>query len=240
MKNLATPRKSDMPRERILRLGGSALADYELLSIVLSVGGKNSSVFDISKNLLNKCDGFSGLYQLSSTELLSTKYIGNSKAAKILAVNEIALRVMTADNTQNKIKVSSPKDVHTILKSSLFMKKRECLYLISLDAHNNLIEKDLLSVGTIKETLISPREIYRQALLRNAVSIILAHNHPSNNPNPSTADLVLTEQVAQIGNQLGISLLDHVITCDHDFCSLKSLNLFTSQTKGGENNDVIS
>lgn len=228
---------ADLPRERILNIGAAALADFELLSLLLGFGGKDLNVFDVSKKLLNTFGGLKGLSQVTSTQLISTKYIGKSKAATLLAMNEIALRIMTLDNNTLKTKLSTPKDVYEILRRNMYMKKRECLYLLSLDVHNNLIEKDLISVGTIRETLVSPREIYRQALARNAVSIILAHNHPSNNPHPSSADIELTEQVALVGKQLDISLLDHVIICDHEYCSIKSLDLFTLNNKGGDKND---
>lgn len=224
---------SDLPRERLFTVGSTSLADYELLALVIGFVGKENSVIDISKKLIKTYGGLKGLLQVNSSELLSNKYIGKSKAATLLAVNEIVLRVITQANTTFPIKVSSPQNVFEILRKDLFMKKRECLYLLSLDSRNNLIAKDLISVATINETLISTREVYRQALLRNAVCIVLAHNHPSNNATPSNEDLQLTEQIAQAGLRVGIKLIDHVIICDSNFCSIKSLNVFSSM-EGGE------
>ncbi len=230
----------DRPRERLFQFGATALSDYELVSIILGFGGKNHSVTEISKRLLKTYGGLKGMSQVTSSELLLNKYIGKSKAASIIAMNEIALRIMTQDLQDKRPKISTPKDVYDCLRRALFMKKRECLYLLSLDSHNVLIEKDLISVGTIHETLVSPREIFRQALLRNAVTIILAHNHPSNKAVPSNADLTLTEQVAQVGQKLGIKMLDHVIICDHDYCSIKAMDVFIVNEKGGEKNDTTT
>jgi DNA repair protein RadC len=231
---------NDLPRERLFSLGADALADHELLSIVLGFGGKGVPVGEISRRLLKTYGSLGALLHSTSNELLANKYIGESKTATLLAVKEISLRIMMPSLHQNKLQINSPKQVFECMRKDFFMKKRESLYLLSLNSNNILLHKDLLSVGTINATLISPREIFRQALLRNATSVILSHNHPSNNPSPSREDLVLTEEVALVGQKLGIKLLDHVIVCDHEFCSIKSLDVFTLNSKGGENDDIIS
>ena len=101
------------------------------------------------------------------------------------------------------------------------------MYLLSLDSRNVLISSDLISIGTVNETLVHPREIYRQAILKNAVSVILVHNHPSGEPKPSAEDIVLTERVAKAGKEIGIALLEHVIVCDDVYASMKGMDLFS-------------
>ena len=219
--------KNDFPREKLARLGPTSLTDYELLALILRTGGKENSVVTIAQSLLNEFGGLSGLFSATSNQLQLVRYLGNAKIASIQALGELALRTSIPDATKTLL-IKTPEDVFKLLKKDLYMKKRECLYLISLDIRNKLIEKDLISLGTISQTLVSPREVFRQALLRNAVSIILAHNHPSNNPKPSAEDITLTQAMAHAGNSVGIALLDHIVICDHTFCSIKALNVFDS------------
>ena len=111
------------------------------------------------------------------------------------------------------------------------------MYLISLDSRKKLISKDLICIGSVNETLIPVRDIIRKALSNNAVHIIIAHNHPSNDPTPSQEDILVTEKVAKACNSVGISLLDHIVTSNNDHISIKSLNVFDSKKltmKGGE------
>ncbi len=233
MKEVAYTNTSDLPREKILNFGPSSLSDAELLSLVLRSGGRGTSVFKLAHYILQECNGLYGLSQLTSTKLQELKYIGSAKAACLLSLTELSLRI-TTPGTSSPAVIAAPDEVFKLLRNDLFAKKRECLYLISLDGRNKLIAKDLISLGTINSTLVSPREVYRQALLRNATSIILVHNHPSQNLTPSTEDLLLTEQVAKIGTTLEMPLLDHVIITDTAYTRIKALCLFDLSKKGGE------
>ncbi|MEN9389634.1 MAG: hypothetical protein RLY61_718 [Candidatus Parcubacteria bacterium] len=233
MKQTLLDTESILPREKILNFGPSSLSDAELLSLVLRSGGRGTSVFRLAHHILQECNGLYGLSQLTSTKLQELKFIGSAKAACLLSLTELSLRITTPNSISSNV-IASPDEVYKLLRKDMFAKKRECLYLISLDGRNKLIAKDLLSLGTINSTLVSPREVFRQALLRNATSIILAHNHPSQNLTPSSEDLLLTEQVAKIGLTLEIPLLDHVIITDSAFTSVKALNLFDLSRKGGD------
>lgn len=224
----------DMPQERILLDGPKNLLDSELLSLILRSGGKDMPVLNLAKEILVKCDGLYGLSQITPAKLKELRYIGNAKAACLLSLVELAIRI-TSPNDSEPIVVLSPETVFNILRKDFFAKKRECLYLLSLDGKNRLIAKDMISLGTINSTLVSPREIFRQALLRNATAIILSHNHPSHNLNPSSEDLFLTDQVAKLGQTMEIPLIDHVIITDTSYTSLKAANLFEAGQKGGEN-----
>lgn len=219
------------PRERLMEYGTEALSEAELLAIILSSGGRGVSALDLSQHLLKNFDGFKGLVSSDIKQLVNFKGIGIAKACAIKASCEIALRLKTSVNTYNVV-VSKPADVFEILKKDLYSKKNERLYLISLDLKNRIISKDLISIGTVSETLVDIREIFVQALMRNAISVILAHNHPSNDSTPSDQDILLTKRLAEAGTIVGIPVVDHLIICDDSFSSLKAKNLFNQ--KGGD------
>jgi len=129
-----------------------------------------------------------------------------------------------------KVEIKNPEDVFNIMKevyrtNDEFDKDREQLYLMCVDARMNLLSLDLISLGTINESLISPREIYRTALSKNAVSVILIHNHPSGSSEPSEEDITATVRVKEAGNILGIALQDHIVIGDNNFTSMRALGL---------------
>lgn len=219
---------NEKPRERLVNLGSHALSDSELLAIILQSGGKDESVLDLSRKLLVSFNGYKGLREASVEQLKVFKNIGMAKAVAIIAVCEIALRLNLSDEKEIKY-VKFPKDAFNILKKDLFGKKREELYLISLDSRNKVIAKDRISIGTVNETIVHPREVFRQALLRNAVSIVLIHNHPSQETTPSSEDLIVTETIAKAGGLLGIALVDHIIISNTEYCSLKALGVFKTK-----------
>lgn len=223
---------NEKPRERLVYKGANALADYELLAILLHSGGTTESALELAQKILSKFGGFKGLINADIVQLQTFKNVGIAKASTIKASCEIALRINT--ETETKIKIQKPEHIFKVLKKDLFEKTKEHFYVISLDTRNYLIAVDLVSIGTVNETLVHPREVFKQALSRNAVSIIVAHNHPSGQPDPSPEDIIVTERVAKVGIALGIPLLDHVIISNNLFISLKALNLFS---KGGEEDE---
>ncbi len=212
------------PRERLLHSGPASLSDIELLAIILGSGGKNVSVLELASIILKKFDGFKGLINADIQELKNFKNVDLAKASAIKACCEIGLRI-NRNKDETKRLIQKPADIHEILLPYLYQKAQEHLYLISLDSRNRVISKDLVTVGTVNETLFHPREIFRLALQKNASSIALAHNHPSGDSTPSTEDIRVTHRTAKAGAQLGIALLDHVIITDHSFTSIKSMNL---------------
>jgi DNA repair protein RadC len=227
--------KSEKPREKLIDLGSGQLADIELLAIVIGTGGKDESALDVSRNLINNFGGLKEIISADIGELTSFKNIGASKAAAIKAAGEIGIRANTAQ-VKEHLEIKKPQDVYDLIKKDIYGKNKENLYLISLNTRNRVISKDLISTGTLNETLIHPREIYREAFLRNAVSVILVHNHPSNDPTPSDEDIKVTQRIARAGAEIGIALVDHVIACDGGFISMKSLNIINHKInmKGGE------
>jgi DNA repair protein RadC len=216
------------PRERLLEKGSESLSDIELLAIIIRSGGSGLSVMDLSANMLKKYQTLQNLFEADVNQLVKEKYVGPTKAVTIKAVAELAKRAYLTQNKSSRL-INNPEDAFKVIKKDLFGKKQEYLYLISLDSRKNLISKDLICIGSINETLIPVREIIRKALIKDAVNVILAHNHPSNNPTPSHEDILVTEKVAKACILSGIALIDHIITAGNDYVSIKSLDLFESK-----------
>jgi DNA repair protein RadC len=214
----------EKPREKAIRSGVDNMTDVELLALVLGSGGRNNSVITLSRKLLKEFEGFKGLSKLSINELTNIKDIGISKATKLVATFEIGLRIASFDETN--IKISGPEEVIKIIKRDLYGKEKEYLYMLCLNTRGCLIKKELVSIGTVNESLIDPKEIFRLAIKNNSTSIILVHNHPSNDPDPSSEDILATKRVYEAGKKIGIDLLDHIIFCDKKHISLKKMNIF--------------
>jgi DNA repair protein RadC len=225
---------TEKPRERLTRLGAHALSDSELLAIVLRVGGKTETVLALARDILSHFDDLNGVFDASIEQLTRFKNIGTTKAITLKAVYELSTRINSS--TRDFIShLKSPKEIYSIVRRDFHKKKKEYLWVISVDVKQRFIAKDLVSVGTIKEALACPREIYRHAYLRGAVAIILSHNHPSGDPIPSAEDIVLTEDVAQAGKILGIPLIDHVVVGGKEYSSMKAMNMFkTKMFDGGK------
>ncbi|RJR27473.1 DNA repair protein RadC [candidate division WWE3 bacterium] len=227
--------KDEKPREKILTLGPKALSEEELLALIIRSGGSDESAIELSRRIIKESGGLKNLTTKSIQQLMSIKNINLAKAACIIAGFELGIR--SADERTENPRVKRPEDVFHLIKAELYGKSKEYLYLISLNTRNRLISKDIISIGTVNETLMSPREIFRQALSRNAVYIVLAHNHPSQETTPSEEDILATKKTQQIGFLLGIPLIDHLIVCNDKFTSMKSLNQLETKKlsqKGGE------
>ena len=206
----------------MLNSGSEVLSDAELLAILLRSGGENNSAIDLANLILKQFDGISGLYNADIQELMNLKDIGLAKAASIIAAREIAIRMAT-ENSEKVVKIGSPEDVFKVTRKFFFKKSKEHLYVLSLDARKGLISIDLVSIGTLNEALIHPREVFKIAFTKNAAQIILVHNHPSNDPSPSDADIEITKKIKDVGKLLGTELLDHVVVSDREFKSISGL-----------------
>lgn len=219
-------KNNEKPREKLLKNGVQSLTDQELISLIIRTGNKSYSSIKISRDLINDYKTLKNLLDADVNELMQNKYLGIAKASSIVAALELSKRIIKNDSVIKKI--TNPSDVYEYMRSLLFSQNKEHLYLINLDHKNNIISHKLLSIGTSNQTLIEVREIFRYALKNNSHSIIIVHNHPSNDPTPSKEDIEITKKIAKAGSDIGIILLDHIIFCDKDFTSLKALNLFSS------------
>lgn len=226
----------EKPREKMVRVGPENLTEEELIAILLRSGDRNKSAVDLARELIRNFEGLKGLLSADTNNLRKIKGVGMAKATSIKAAFELGLRINSG--AHNLSVITKPQDVYNLVKKALFGKKREYLYVISLDAKNRVLGKDLISAGTPNETYVHPKEIYRSALAKSASSVVLVHNHPSGDTTPSSLDVKVTNQVAEMGRKIDIPLLDHLIMSDEGFTSLKSLSLFNERLntqEGGVN-----
>jgi DNA repair protein RadC len=219
----------EKPREKMHKLGSSNLTDAELLAILLRSGGKGVSALELGSQLIKTFGGLRGLAGLGLNKLLEIKNIDLAKASAIKAAIEMGLR-LDSEESNSPALIKKPEDIFRLVKKDLYKKAQEHLYVISLNARNKLVSRDLISIGTVNEAMISPREIFKCAFNNNATAIILVHNHPSGETSPSAEDISATQKIAAAGEELGIPLLDHLIVSDNKYSSLNALNLL----KGGD------
>jgi len=196
------------PRERMEKQGVKVLSDSELLAVILQKGTKEENVIDVSNRLISKY-GIDKLSSCSLKELQEIKGIGKAKACQILALFEFNKRHNLAK--QNGKPIRSAKDVFEYASSKLDGLAQEYFMILHLDSKNRIIKNETVSIGTLNSSLIHPREVFKSAIKESANSIIIVHNHPSGDPEPSEEDKEVTERIIAAGKILRISVLDHVI-----------------------------
>lgn len=222
-KNILNDVRSNDPTKRCLLYGATVLSNTELLAVLLRTGTKDNNVFDLSKLLLDFSGGLSGLYDLGIKDLKSIKGIGDSKAAQIACLLELSKRI-SKEKAYNRLDFSNPDSIAEYYMEDLRHLDREHLVLVMLDSRCRLIKDKIMSIGTVNGSMLSTREIFIEALSCDALSIVLLHNHPSGNPKPSNQDILVTKNVFEAGEIIGIQLLDHIIIGDNSYTSLKELN----------------
>ena len=200
--------KIERPREKLIAKGSENLKDEELLAILLGTGVEGKSAIEVAKQILNKYSK-KRLLQLSYDDLAKTKGIGSAKACTILAAQELVTRALEIRD-ESLPQINSVKDV---LAQAVYMrdKTREHLMALYLNARNELLYKKPMFVGTLNANIVHPREIFQEALKQNAGSVILVHNHPSGDNEPSQDDLEITKRLIEAGKIMGIDVLDHII-----------------------------
>ncbi len=216
------------PYERCLEYGPSVLSNAELLAIILRTGTEGRCSTQLAENILNlkdKSGNLLNILHLSTAQLTSVKGIGKVKAIQIQCLGEISKRI-SKEYAYHGFSVQNPESVASYYMEQLRHCKQEHLYLLLLDTKNQLIKEMLLTKGTVNASLISPREIFIEALRDEAVYIILLHNHPSGDPQPSREDILVTKRIKEVGLLVGIELIDHIIIGDKSYVSLKERGLF--------------
>ena len=199
----------DRPREKLIALGASALADAELIAILLRTGMKGANAIDVARQLLAKDHSLSGLARCSVAELSEIKGVGPAKGVQLAAAFGLASRL--ARETLVRQRLDTPELIHDLLGAEMRALTRESLRVVLLDTKHHLLRVEEVSHGRLNESVAHPREIFRPALIFSAYAMIVVHNHPSGDPAPSDADHRLTRRLNEAASLLQIRLLDHVI-----------------------------
>ncbi|OGU41059.1 MAG: hypothetical protein A2315_10780 [Ignavibacteria bacterium RIFOXYB2_FULL_35_12] len=210
----------DRPREKLKKLGAGGLTDAELIAIILRTGKKGKSVLTIAHELVQKHINLAGLVSLSLAELKKISGIGEDKARSLLAAFEIGRRMQSQSKWSIDKKITSPKDIAEFFVPILRDELKEKFLVVCLNSTNKVTKFEAISVGSLNSSVVHPREIFKFAIENSSASIILIHNHPSGNLEPSNEDIAITKKLVEAGKILNIQVLDHIIVGGNSFTSL--------------------
>lgn len=216
---------TERPYEKCLMYGAEALTDSELISVIIRTGSRGERCVDLAHRILNAGpDGLLNLLQLDVKQLTKIHGIGNVKAVQLKCVGELAKRIASTRRRQQVV-LESPESIAYYYMERMRHETQEILMLAMFDSKSMLIGEKVISVGTCNAALISAREIYRTALQEQAVYIVILHNHPSGNPEPSREDIQVTRKIKQSGEILDILLMDHIIIGDNRYFSFREQDI---------------
>src|SRR5437879_2615190 len=211
-------------RARFLKGGSDALADYELLELVLFRAIQRRDLKPLAKNLIKQFGSFAEAVSAPIERLKSIKGLGDAAITELKIV-EAAAHQLARGQVQNRPVLSSWSNVLDYCRTAMAFAHKEQLRVLFLDKRNRLIADELQQEGTVDHTPVYPREVVKRALELSATAIVLVHNHPSGDPTPSSADMQMTKQIVDITKPLGISIHDHIIVGKHGHATLKGLRL---------------
>lgn len=203
--------ESDKPRERLYQYGSENLSDEELISIILKTGTKGMSVKEVSLKLLESVGDIKRLKDIGINTLMGINGIGRVKAIEIKAAIELGRRIYIENNKLSGVILNNSLKIYEYFKDLVGNKKQEYFYAVYVDTKGRYIDKKCLFVGTINNSIVHPREIFKEAYLLSANGIICIHNHPSGDPTPSKEDVMITKKIKEIAMIHGIRLVDHLI-----------------------------
>ncbi|RMQ49079.1 DNA repair protein RadC [Pseudomonas cichorii] len=215
---------SERPRERLLASGAQSLSDAELLAIFLRTGVAGKSAVDLARHLLNQFGSLRALLESDLSMFSSHLGLGPAKFAQLQAVMEMARRHM-AETLRRDSVLESPLQVRRYLKAILRQEAHEVFGCLFLDSKNRVLTFEILFHGTINAAYVHPRQVVKRAMVHNAASLILCHNHPSGITDPSQADIDLTRRLKQALALIDVRVLDHVIIGDAEPLSMVELGL---------------
>lgn len=217
---------SERPRERLLRFGADKLSSQELLALVIGRGVSKKSVMTIAQELVVKFGSIQGISHATIEELSHIKGIGTAKAAQLKASFELGKRQeLEKEPLYEGYDIKDPQSVVRAVGATIKDKAKEHFKLILLNTRNKIIGISTISVGTLNASLVHPREVFKEALVHSASSVILAHNHPSGDTEPSEEDIKITRRLSEAGKIMGIEVIDHIIITTHGYSSLKEKGL---------------
>jgi DNA repair protein RadC len=211
---------NDRPREKLFRLGAASLGDNELVAIVVGSGSRRGNALALANQVLETTGGLHGIPRTSVDDLRRVAGMGHAKAAQVLAAVELGRRTLLRC-PRARLQFAKPSDVAHYLLPQFGSKAVEQFGLLMLDTRHRLIRASIVSVGTLDSSPAHPREIFREAASASAAAIVLFHNHPSGDPQPSRDDVELTRRLIQAGEIMGIDVIDHVILADTRYFSFR-------------------
>ncbi len=219
--------ETERPYEKGMKYGISALSDAELLAIIIRSGSKNHNALDIAYSVLDGHPvhkGIVGLNFLEEKELTQIEGVGSIKALQLMCLAEFSRRMNRA-LYKPFISFSSPASIADYFMENTRYMEKECVYVLLFDSKHHLLKDIKLSQGTVNQSLVSPRDIFVEALKHSAVFIILIHNHPSGDPTPSREDMILTNRIYEAGKLIDIELSDHIILGNQCYVSMAERGL---------------
>lgn len=220
-------RPEEQPYEKCLQRGAEYLTDTELLSVIIRTGVPGVPAYELAGRILKKADryqGIQGICHLTLDELMSIRGVGRVKAIQVKCIAELSKRIAKS-TAACQVCLSTPSSVAEYFMEDMRHEEQEQLVLLMVNTKNCILKEKMIFKGTVNYSCVSPREIFIEAVMARAVHIVLVHNHPSGDPTPSEEDILMTQQVQEAGELIGITLLDHIIIGDNCYVSLKEKKL---------------
>jgi len=214
----------ERPRERLRHSGADSLSNSELLAILMNTGMKGEPVTIMAQRLLHDHGGLTGLMRMDFREMAGVKGVGESKASKIKAAFELGKRI-AALTSEDRPRIESPEDIVQLLGIDMAALEQEQLRVVLLDTKNQVLVVKMVYQGTVNSANVRGAEVFSDAVRHKATGLVLVHNHPSGDPTPSTADVLVTREMVSAGELLGIKIVDHIIIGQGRHVSLKRLGL---------------
>jgi DNA repair protein RadC len=215
----------DRPREKLARAGAAALGDNEIVAIVIGQGRANASALDLANRLLAAVGSVAALARSAHVDLTRVGGIGPARAAQVLAAVELGRRSL-ATAARARAQMTSPRAVAEYLLPQYGNRQVEQFGILLLDTKHRVVRTTVLSVGTLNASIVHPREVFREAVACGAAALVLFHNHPSGDPEPSADDMRITERLVAAGMLMGIDVVDHVILGDARYFSFRERGTF--------------
>jgi DNA repair protein RadC len=214
----------DRPREKLLRLGPTALGDNELVALVLGHGYRAVHALELATDVLATLGGVHGLTRTSVRELARHRGLGPSSASRLVAGIELGRRTLS-QSPPRRAPLASPREVAAYLLPRFGGGEVEQVGVLLLDARHRLLHARVLTRGTVDASPVHPRDVFREATVAGAAAVVVFHNHPSGDPTPSGEDVALTRRLCRAGELMGIDVIDHVILAGSAYCSMREIGL---------------
>jgi len=214
----------ERPRERLVKYGAETLSNADLLAIILRVGTTQYSAVGLAEHMLHEFSGLRGIATANVEDLCRIHGLGVAKGAQIKAMVELGKR-LAATISDSRATIRSPQDAADLVMPELRDSPQECFKALFLNTKNEVLKTRTITTGSLDASLITPRELFKEAISMNSASVIIAHNHPSGDPTPSREDIEVSKRLCQAGQVVGIEVLDHIIIGDGRWVSLKERGL---------------